>query len=224
MAEEQTTHGSSVGRRYDALGGRYDVWTRFFDGTVVNALRRALLSTAGGRVLEVAIGSGKNLRYYPPGCSLVGVDVSERMLSVASARATDLGRTLAALRVDATSLPFANESFDTVVCTLAGCTFADPRRVFEEMRRVCAANGTGLFLEHVRSRSPLIRSLFEGVSPLTSRLLGCHPNRDTMATIADSGWVIGRQREALRGVLVAAWAVPAPCTPAAPTVARRGSG
>lgn len=198
----------SVRQRYDELGGRYDFWTRWLDALVVTRFRRDLLSTARGRVLEIAVGSGKNVRYYPADCELVGVDLSEEMLRVASKEATAAGRTLSTHPLDAGKLPFRDGSFDTVVCTLGGCTFQEPGQVFEEMRRVCAPEGQGLFLEHVRPRSTFMRLALEGLTPLTSRLLGCHPNRDTMTTVRAAGWSVVRQDEAARGMFVAAWGSP----------------
>lgn len=193
-------------RRYDSLGERYDRWTWWLDGLVVTRFRRDLLSTARGRVLEIAVGSGKNVRHYPSDCTLVGVDLSESMLRVAATAAARLGRELATHRIDAGKLSFEDGAFDTVVCTLGGCTFQEPRRVFEEMRRVCAPDGQGLFLEHVRPRSPAMRLAVAGLAPVTRRLLGCNPDRDTMATLGEAGWSIDRQQEAMRGVFVAAWA------------------
>lgn len=205
----ETTGARRVALRYDQLGTRYDRWTRWMDGNLVDRFRRELLSSAHGRVLEIAVGSGKNLGFYPDDCSLVGVDLSEKMLEVAAGRAARLGRRLTTRRLDATDLPFENGSFDTVVCTLAGCTFSNPRDVFEEMLRVCAPGGSGLFLEHVRPSSPILRAVFERMTPLLTQVLSCHPNRDTMSTIMEAGWNVERQERGMRGVLVAAWTSPA---------------
>jgi ubiquinone/menaquinone biosynthesis C-methylase UbiE len=198
-----------VRRVYDGLGGRYDRFTRLLDASAVTTLRRNLLGGARGRLLEVAVGTGKNLRYLPPDCALVGVDLSEEMLRVARERAAELGRTLETHRLDATQLPFESNSFETVVCTLAGCTFADPLAVFREMRRVCTPDGAGLFLEHVRPKSRVGQWLMQGITPLTTRLLGCHPNRDTMATLREAGWRLDELHTAVGDLFVAARMSPA---------------
>lgn len=200
--------GGSVEDAYDALGGRYDLLTRALDRTLVNRFRRELLAQARGEVLEVAVGTGKNLRYYPPDCALVAVDLSSEMLAVARRRAARLGRAIEIHRGDAKQLPFDAGRFDTVVCTLAGCTFDDPDAVFREMRRVCARDGRALWVEHVRPRSSAMRAAFRAIAPLTRRFLGCDPDRDTQRTVERAGWHLEEVRSAARGVLVAMRARP----------------
>lgn len=100
-------------------------------------------------MLELAVGSG--LPYYAEGVRLSGVELSPAMLELARLRARELGRE-ADLRVgDAQALDFADESFDTVVCTLSLCTIPDDRAAVAEVRRVLRPGGRFLLLEHVRS-------------------------------------------------------------------------
>lgn len=73
---------------------------------------------AKGDVLEVAIGTGRNLEFYPAGVSLTGLDLSPAMLDVARERAAALGRKVELREGDAHTMPFPDGSFDTVVCTL----------------------------------------------------------------------------------------------------------
>lgn len=197
-----------VERAYDALGGRYDVLTRVIDGTVLNRLRRQLLAHARGSVLEIAIGTGKNVRYYPRDCEISGVDFSIKMLEVARRRAAREGRAIEIHRGDAAALPFDDARFDTVVCTLGGCTFDDPARVFREMRRVCRPDGLALWLEHVRPPSPAAQAVLGAVAPLTKRVLGCDPTRDTERTIREAGWQLDDVQREWRGVLLAMRARP----------------
>lgn len=194
---------SRTQRTYDALGGRYDTLTRALDNTVLNRLRRDLLAHGRGAVLEVAIGTGKNIRFYPDSCELSGIDLSSAMLEVARKRAVSAGRALAIHRGDATALPFEAERFDTVVCTLSGCTFDDPLAVFREMRRVCRRDGQALWLEHVRPRSRTAQLVFGAIAPAARAVLGCDPTRDTRATVEAAGWTIEDVQSAVRGVLLA---------------------
>jgi ubiquinone/menaquinone biosynthesis C-methylase UbiE len=176
-----------VRRLYDRLGERYDRWTTLPDRVFFNGLRRTLLGGARGRVLEVAVGSGKNLEYYPAECEIVGLDLSESMLEVATRRARAARRKFEAVRGDAKALPYADGEFDTVVCTLAGCTFVEPVAVFREMRRVCRPGGSVLFLEHVRPTNPWLARLALSIQPVARAAVGCHLGRDTIDLIAQAG-------------------------------------
>lgn len=194
---------STVKGLYDALGARYDRWTQAFDSLLLNGMRRALLARADGEVLEVAVGTGKNFGYYPRGCRVTGLDASAPMLAAAAARARRLGVPFELHRGDAARLPFDDARFDTVVCTMAGCTFTAPGEAFAEIRRVCRPGGRALFLEHVRPVSPYLRALCRTAAPLTMRLLGCDPDRDTVAAIERAGLRVAERVDAIDGVVVA---------------------
>jgi ubiquinone/menaquinone biosynthesis C-methylase UbiE len=128
--------GRDVARIYDRLGSGYDRLSGLLDRTAVSRMRADLLARARGDVLEVAVGTGANLRRYPTGLRITGLDFSAKALAVATERADAVGLDWAPVLGDAEALPFADRSVDTVVCTLAGCTFADPGAVFAEVRRV----------------------------------------------------------------------------------------
>jgi ubiquinone/menaquinone biosynthesis C-methylase UbiE len=113
--------------------------------------RRWVCSRAAGEVLEVAVGTGLNLPFYPPGIRLTGVDLSSGMLAVARERAAALGSDVVLREADAQALPFPEASFDTVVCTLSLCAVPDERLVVGEMRRVLRPGGRLLLLDHVGS-------------------------------------------------------------------------
>lgn len=161
--------------------------------------RRALLRHAHGRVLELGVGTGSNLGFYPPEVTdLVGIDPFESMLERARAAAERLERRqrgglpyrVHLHQADAAALPYADESFDVVVAFLTLCTVPRAREAAEEARRVLRRDGTLLVLEHVRARTG--RSLGrwqDRLDPLWTRAAGgCHLNRDTAAVLADAGF------------------------------------
>ena len=91
---------------------------------------------ASGQVLEVAIGTGRNLPFYPRGIQLTGIDFSPAMLDIARGRAAGLGIDVTLIEADAQHLPFADHRIDTVVCTLALSSIPDPGSSNDEMHRV----------------------------------------------------------------------------------------
>src|SRR5688572_4810178 len=102
-----------LARKYDRFAPWYDWVEGIPDLLGVRKLRRILLQRASGRVLEVAVGTGKNLRYYPHGCRVTAVDVSREMLNIARKRAANLSMNVSFLLADAEALTFSDESFDT---------------------------------------------------------------------------------------------------------------
>jgi ubiquinone/menaquinone biosynthesis C-methylase UbiE len=148
-------------------------------------VRRDLLAEASGRVLEVGAGSGLNLPHYTAEVTeLVATDPSPHMLEElrdAAAKAAPPVGDLRVERADAESLPFGDESFDTVVSTYVLCTVPDPERALAEIARVLRPGGRFLYLEHVRAKEGTWRGRLQDAMELPQRYLaaGCHPNRRT---------------------------------------------
>lgn len=127
-------------------------------------------SRTTGRTLEVAIGTGLNLPHYPPGVRVTGIDLTPEMLAVARRRSADLGRSVDLTEGDAQALPFADSTFDTVICTYAMCSVPDERATVLEMQRVLKPGGRLILLDHIRS----------SVAPLywLQRLMELAPSRN----------------------------------------------
>jgi ubiquinone/menaquinone biosynthesis C-methylase UbiE len=169
-----------VRRIYDESAGRYDRQIGFFERLLFGGGREWVCSQARGEVLEVAIGTGRNLPFYPKEVRLTGVELSPAMLELARARAKELG-VEADLRVgDAQALPFPDEAFDTVVMTLSLCTIPDDRKAFTEASRVLRPGGRLLLLEHVRSRVWPVRAVQRLLDPLFVRLEADHLLREPL--------------------------------------------
>jgi SAM-dependent methyltransferase len=152
---------------------------------VIREKRRKLLAAASGRVLEVGAGTGFNLPHYPDSVEdLTLTDGMDGMLRRAERRAGETGRHVTTTRAPVESLPFEDNSFDTVVASLLLCSVDDQDRALAEIRRVLRPGGQYLFLEHVRSVDPKVarnQDRWEGVWGVVA--MGCHPNRDTLPQI-----------------------------------------
>lgn len=160
--------------------------------------RGPLLRHAQGRVLELGVGTGASLGFYGIGVSeLVGIDPAGAMLQRARDRHARLERERGRLpfpvrlhQADAEALPYADDSFDTVVAFLTLCTIPDPGQAAREMRRVLRPGGRLLVLEHVRAEDGRALAWWQDrVDPLWTRAAGgCHLNRDTPGTLRDAGF------------------------------------
>lgn len=154
------------------------------------AMRRGVVEQARGEVLEIGIGTGANLPYYRPTqiASLVGLEPDPAMRMRAQGRAERLGIRVEWVDGDAAALPFANASFDTVVCTFVLCTIPDAVGAAHEMARVLRPGGELLFAEHTHAEGACMHALHRGVTPLWKRVMGgCHLDRDGVSMLREAG-------------------------------------
>ena len=199
-----------ISQKYDRFARWYDWVEGVPDLLGVSKLRRRLFSQASGRVLEIAVGTGKNLRYYPQGCRITAVDVSKAMLHVARRRADELSLSVCFLLADAQALRFSAESFDTVVSSLSTCTFPEPVIALQEMARVCRADGRVLLLEHGRSNREWLARWQDRHADQFVKPLGCHWNREPLELVRQAGLKVNNSRRVFFGVFHRIEAAPGP--------------
>lgn len=193
----------------------YDSQARWFDAgsapgewLIMRSLRRRLLRDAFGDVLEIGVGSGASLPYYPRGCRITGIDLSEGMLERARRRAGKLGLDATFEQGDAKALPFEDGAFDTCVSQLSLCTVPDPLAALRELRRVCRPDGWVLLLEHTTSLNAVVAKVCVHCGPALTRSVRCHPNRPVLEFVKQAGLVIEREERRLTGIFRLVWARP----------------
>ncbi len=174
-------------RVWDRAASSYDRQIRFFEKVWFAGGREWLAERVQGRVLEVGIGTGRNLRYYPAGISLSAIELSPDMLVIAAQLAADMGKTVDLREGDAARLPWGDASFDTVVCALCLCTIPDPAVAIAEMYRVLAPGGRLLLLDHVASTFPPLRAAQWLVERVTIPAAGEHFTRRQLLVVQAAG-------------------------------------
>jgi ubiquinone/menaquinone biosynthesis C-methylase UbiE len=174
-------------RVWDKAAPSYDKQMVFFERVQFAGGREWLGERAQGRVLEVAIGTGRNLPFYPRGVELTGIELSDEMLSIARQRAADLQIPADLRQGDAVNLPVEDASFDTVVCALALCSIPDPGRAIAEMHRVLVPGGRLLLLDHIGSSWPPVYALQWLAERLTILLAGEHFTRRQLPLVRAAG-------------------------------------
>ena len=191
---------SDISRKYDAFARWYDWVEGIPDLLGVRRLRRRVLRRTRGKVLEVAVGTGKNLPYYPRGCRIIALDLSREMLSVARKRAEKLSMDVSLLLADAETLPFPPNSFDAVVSSLSTCTFPNPVSALREMARVCKPAGRIFLLEHGRSDRNWLARWQDRREDSFAERLGCHWNREPLELVRQAGLRVNNSRRVFFGV------------------------
>lgn len=201
MSTTLTKETARLQRIWDTGAARYDRQIRLLERVLFGDGRAWVCAQAAGAVLEVGIGTGRNFPFYPRGVQIVGIDLSRAMLRIARARARGLGLQVGLLEGDAQMLPFPNDRFDTVVCTLSLCEIPDERGAIREMKRVLRPGGRLLLLDHVRSSVPLLRSVQRLLERVTVRFCGDHLVRRPIEHVRAEGFQIERQRRSKLGII-----------------------
>lgn len=182
-------------KRHPVFARVYEVLSRAAERAGEWKRRQELGGGALGRVLEVGVGNGLNLRYYRAADAVVALDPDPTMLSLSRPRAARAPARVALVRGAAEALPFPDAVFDTVVASLVLCSVADPGRAAAEMWRVLRPGGELRLLEHVRSPARGWTAVQDAVAPAWALLAGgCRPNRDTVGTLRAAGFrPVGRR-------------------------------
>jgi ubiquinone/menaquinone biosynthesis C-methylase UbiE len=179
-----------VRRIQDKEAPRYDRQMGFFDRVLFAGGREWACSQVHGDVLELAVGTGRNLPHYPAHVRLTGIELSPQMLEIGRQRAEELGRDVDLRIGDAQALEFENQSFDTVIITFGLCTIPDDRRAVTEAHRVLRPGGRLVLLEHVRSSSLAVRVVQRVLDPLSVRFTADHLVRDPLDYLGNVGFEI----------------------------------
>jgi ubiquinone/menaquinone biosynthesis C-methylase UbiE len=169
----------------------YDYFMDGIDRAGAAEHRRRLVEEAGGEVLEIGAGTGKNLPLYRAAERVVALEPDSAMRARAHDAARETWVPVEVMEGDATALPFPDASFDAVVFSLVLCTVPDLERALAEARRVLRPGGTLRFYEHVRATDPHLARWQDRLErPWGWIGRGCHPNRDTVAAVATAGFSV----------------------------------
>ena len=175
-------------RRYDRLAAIYDLRTYMAEEYLFKKFRRLLWSRMKpGRVLELGVGTGANIPYYPKRCQVTGVDLSEQMLARAKRQAEKLEATVDLQIMDAQHLSFPDECFDAAVTTCVFCSVPNPIQGMRELGRVVKPGGDIWLMEHMRVDKPVIGPLMDFVNPVMLRMMGANINRRTVENVKLAG-------------------------------------
>lgn len=201
MSTEADSETDRVRGIQDNAAPHYDRQMAFFERVLFADGRQWATSHARGDVLEIAVGTGRNLAFYPQNVALTGIELSAEMLAIARQRATTLGRSADLRQGDAQHLEFDDESFDTVLVTLALCTIPDDRAAVREMRRVLRPDGRLVFFEHVRSPIRRVRAVQRLIEPLSLRFEADHLTRDPLDYLVEEGFEIDFKERLKLGIV-----------------------
>jgi ubiquinone/menaquinone biosynthesis C-methylase UbiE len=176
--------GETIRQRYDRLAPWFDSLEGFLEGLYFHRLRKKLWAQASGpHILEVGVGTGKNFTFYPAGAQITAIDFSPKMLAQAQRKRDRKQLAVELTLMDAESICYADNSFDTVVASFVFCSVPHPRKALKELYRVLKPGGQLLLLEHVLSSNRIMAAIMNFVNPLFVRMFGANINRQTIKNV-----------------------------------------
>ncbi len=157
--------------------------------------RSDLVKDLTGDVLEIGVGKGENLGYYRMADRVWSVEPDQRRAEDARRTAGSTGVRASVEVATAENLPYAENSFDQVVCSLVFCSVENQRQALAEIRRVLKPGGTLHMVEHVRPGNPLLAKLAEAITPWWSQVAyNCHLDRPTIDVLRQEAWDVAVHR------------------------------
>ena len=153
------------------------------------AAKKALFAAMQGRILFVAVGTGQDIRCFPPGRDIVAIDISPRMLAKARSRAAAYAGNLDLRLMDVHALEFPDHSFDQVVTSCTFCSVPDPVAGLKALRRVLKPGGMLYMFEHTGSHLFPFNLMLDIMTPLW-KPIGPEMNRDTVANVCQADFEI----------------------------------
>ena len=190
-----TLSQNQIKKKYNRFSLFYDLVEWPIEKLLFSKWRKKLLKNSKGRVLEIGVGTGKNLSYYNyHKIDLTVIDISKGMLNRAKEKAKKHDFPVKFKLANSEKLPFEDNSFDYIVCTFVLCSVSDQVKILKEMKRVLKKKGKILFLEHMLSRNKFIAFLEHLHNPITKFLFGFNINRKTIENIKKSGLKIVKDK------------------------------
>jgi phosphatidylethanolamine/phosphatidyl-N-methylethanolamine N-methyltransferase len=149
----------------------YDrVFGQIFRPRIKMGIARSGIRT-GHKVIEVGVGTGLSLPFYPEGCKVVGIDLTKEMLAKAQEKKRLLGLTnVELLEMDAENMTFADDTFDHSLAAFVITVVPNPEKMVKEMKRVTKVGGNIVILNHFSSKNPLVCGMNKLFSPLTEKV------------------------------------------------------
>lgn len=149
----------------------------------------------GPRVLEVGVGTGKNMLFWPHEVEITAIDLTPGMLERARQRAAELKLSVDLRLGDVQALEFPDASFDTAVATCVFCSVPDPVLGLRELKRVVKPGGQIILMEHMRAPQEVIGKVMDVLNPLVVRVMGANINRRTVENVGAAGWSIAQAED-----------------------------
>jgi len=177
-----------IKKRYNRAAKFYDILENPMEVMALKKWRIELMKELKGKVLEVGVGTGKNIEHYPSNIDITAIDFSKRMLEKAYEKSIKFDKKVKLVSMDAQNMDFPDNTFDVIFTTCVFCSVPDPILGLREMRRVCKSKGKIIMIEHVRSEKKVLGVIMDILNPIVVNTYGANINRKTVYNINSVGF------------------------------------
>lgn len=183
---------SSLKNHYDRISNWYEILDWSLERFRYRKLRPIVWSHAQGKILDLGVGTGLNIPYYPLASEVIGVDLSEGMLRKARARAADLAVQVKLFQMDATDLKFEDGTFNSVVSTFLFCVLPNESqpKAIAEIYRILVPGGRLILMEYVYSQKFWRRLWMKALAPWVRWVYRAGFDRRTLEFLKLGNWEI----------------------------------
>ena len=175
-------------RKWDKAAPNFDLMASYGPEKRWAPAKNELFANMGdGNILFLAVGTGLDIRFFPDGRNITGIDISEKMLEKAAARAAAYTGTLELVHMDVNEMPYTDGHFDQVFTSCTFCSVPNPIGGLKSLRRVLKPGGDLFMFEHTGSRYYPFKPMLDLMTQI-SRKLGPEMNRPTVENVQAAGF------------------------------------
>ncbi len=176
-------------RKWDRAARNFDFMTGKGPDWRWGPHKRELFAAMQGKILFLALGTGLDIEFFPPGQDIFAIDISPKMLALAAPRIAAYPGRIEAMVADVHELDFPDHHFDQIYTSCTFCSVPDPVAGLRSLRRVLKPEGMLAMFEHTGSRYFPFNLMLHAMTPL-SRRVGPDMNRNTVANVKRAGFKI----------------------------------
>jgi ubiquinone/menaquinone biosynthesis C-methylase UbiE len=178
-------------KKWDRSARSYDFMTGFGPDKRWAPRKKELFSPMRGRILFLALGTGLDIQFFPPGQDIVAIDISSKMIAAAGERVSAYPGRLEVRQMDVHDLDFDDAFFDQVYTSCTFCSVPRPVEGLKSLFRVMKPGGELRMFEHTGSAYFPFKQMFDLMNPFSSRA-GPNVNRPTVANVEAAGFTVRR--------------------------------
>ena len=194
--------------KWDRAAATFDLLASYGPEKRWEPSKRELFSNMGdGEILFLAVGTGLDVRFFPDGKSITGIDISQKMLDQAKHRTDGYRGNLRVLQADVHNMPFEDGRFDQVFTSCTFCSVPKPVDGLRALKRVLKPNGELFMFEHTGSRFFPFKPMMD-LMTLLSRKIGPDMNRQTVENVLAAGYQLKKVTHVYMDVVKTVHAVP----------------